>query len=1661
MEYYFITDSFKSEIKKNVIDSTFSSLNDNDKSMLFGYLINVIDIIAIKFNFDIDKKKLYEHQFRQNNYRDAMGLLLLLLPFIDDLSGNKKRILKSLSDLYTVKKENININESEPKYEYTNLQYGRCKRDSNIAQEIGFSVNHLRDNYLLLLETIQSVSHRLYTNWINIRPVDFATATTLSSFIETNKIITEHKVVAWDVVIDNLEGHNNKGLDASDIYNIVTNNLYYSIKDIKWTIYDMTVSGKNYKFIYLLNELLSIDNCVRDISWNLLDENSKIIFTQNWKKFVYNFMQNMPYGSLLGNDVGFIMRVIIIFFNNRYKHINQAIGDGYVKLNNISDDDINFEIDVSAKELKMIRRSVMSIENHPEYIYDYIKESLNEMKLTWYGQYYFKYNDGKYEMDKSPDPKARQYKNDDEYYAIKNVYNYAKSLCHYTNSFGEYTEFPRFWKSLNDDQKQTILKRLNWDGEASELMNWFNIMRYLTKITKKTKQEAFRKNKIIHDTIQSDLAQIIFQILSHEGLLTEFIPDADLSDQTMFVKNKNDEIRLRLGKKVINNQSLVSRWDNSYYFINGMQYKDIKIPIKRNGIVQNMKYIDMIADPTLKTGNWIYVYAMDWISQISFFHRYINNRVIYVTGGTGVGKSTQVPKLLLYALKMLDFKSNGKIACTQPRIPPTKNSAIAISSQMGIPITMYNASVDSEIKSNNYHIQYKYKEKSHDMKQNGLILKIMTDGTLETQLRNPLMKKMVGNTYQTENIYDIIVVDEAHEHNMNMDLILTKMKYVGYYNNDIKFVIISATMDEDEPVYRRYYRNINDNRSFPLNFALQKHNLDRINVDRRIHISPPGETTQYKITKYYRPNDNPINIVMEILQTSSSGDILLFQPGKMEIKKTVEELNMKIPDHIIAIPYHGDLSDEKKELVENLSNNLSKFVYPKDVQYDADVDEKNIKKVTPGKYKRAIIVATNIAEASITIDTLKFVIDTGTQKTNKYDYKTRGEVLQLTNISDSSMTQRTGRVGRVDSGTVYYIYNENDMKNNKRQFNISIVDFSLKLMDLLRESPEDEEYIINDPNNNKLDDSTIKLYKHGFGDIIKKQYFIGDTFYEYRGNNEHYDYENNEKPAKYYITGFDKDTLNDNKGEFYIVHPNELCFKRNILGKIVGIINCDMKYENETYISKKMETFWTILKEYLFIAEKDNDIYKTQFGTNIIKMHQKMSSISLKHLLVYIYGRMYNCTDDIIKLIAMHSTIKSPNDIASDGMVDGRYRVFFENALGLYGNSLGDSHALINISNVIIQLFQHDNPLSSLMNNKLSSTVTKNMENNKNNFIGGINNSNYKNVDKSILDDLLQMYYGNKMVLKNTIGKNELDSLVKNDVYVSYYLSEFKNKNYIENIRKWCEQRYLKYDNVMKFYEKYVRLLNEFKKYEEKLYDLDLDIMQDDHVLLEWFNSHTPKMITEATKQEGIVISLLHGFSYNLLKNIMVMNGKSYFINILNPNISYRFRLGKIFKPKFESNRPILNNTFLRKESMQSNIIYISKIESDDEADDEIMFIDNVPFNMIAKVLPQMIHNDERYDINKQEQLVRDFLSSLVVDKENNVILSGMTQRYIKTINEIKSILFVNGSKEKLTVIDDRENIKNIINGQYGGGDILELNYENIDYISSLIKVLNRKTIKI
>ncbi|ARF09815.1 HrpA-like RNA helicase [Indivirus ILV1] len=1592
--YFFIKEGFKLELQNNVINKVFKNLNIEHKSILLDYLIDIIDVIAIKFGFNMDKRDEYERQFTQNNYKDAVGLLYLLLPFINE--NVDKSQITSLDELYIEKKENININKVAPKYKYSNLQYGRCNRNNDFATEIKFSKEHLEHNYILLLDTIKTVANKLYVNWINIRPINNSQLNTFRPLLET---IKTYPIDEWNPMDKKSKYKKYQGLDISEIYNVTANYLYHEIYRIKWILYELIPKGHTYKtplrFLDCLSLLFDIDHAIKNIKWQNLDEDIKKKLNNQWNNFIHLFEKNEGYDILNRENIAYMLKTLIVFFD-RYGS-NKIDDKEYVKLelNNKKEDKEEDEDDIveDLQNLEALMNTASSLKNKPEYIYEYIRHCLYDLRSTYYAKFYLEYNKDKNEYEYKLD-RDNVFYIKENYITVKNLYNYAKSLISYVNpTIKKYIQFPKYWKSLNDDEKNIIKFRINHTDDNT-VMEWFNLGRYLQRLGL-TPDQIKIKNIYIHTYIRKAYIHIIYEILADMGLLSEFVPDSNLSNYTLLpekTEDRNKEIIARLGKYVIGNPEYKKNFNKSTYFLNGLSYENIVNEYKD----KKMNYLDALVDPDIRISGWITTYAMDWISQIGFYHHYLNNRVIYVTGSTGVGKSTQTPKLFLYALKMLDYKNNGKIICTQPRIAPTRKNAKIIADELGVPIFKFDSQSNKEIDTNNYSVQYKYKGGGHENKEyKGLLLKITTDGTLEQQLENPVLKIMSrgeNKNYGSDNVYDIVMVDEAHEHGKNMDLILTKMKYVSYYNNNIKLVIISATMDDDEPVYRRYYRDINDNRIFPLNLWIEKYNIDRINVDRRIHISPPGETTQYKITEYDRPNSNADDLVIEIINTTSSGDILLFKSGEADIKKARDYINSKTDSKIIALPFFSKMTDKKREFIEEISKNKSQLDIPKSINFEDDYEKNQMyKKVPKGTYSRVIIIATNIAEASITIPTLKYVVDTGNEKVNMFNYKMRSINLIELPISESSRLQRKGRVGRTSTGTVYYTYNSTDMKKNKIKYEISMENISEKLFEMLKSGDDTDQYFTNDNDPNKI--KNMGVYEFSLDKMIEKQYFTGFTFYKYQGNKNHYDYQNNKSPYDRYVTGFNKNTLDDKDGSFYIVHPDELCFERNILGHIVSEVDikeCNVKLEGNIIESAKMKVFWEMLSEYLLIVQDKDDFYKTQFGENIMILKtqfENSSDISMQQIISYIYSRVYNCEKEMIKLISMYLAIQTPKDIIFTKQTDGKYRNMLKESLNLYGNKHGDSAGLIKIANQIIS-----NPIFKIEN---------------------------------------------------------LDDFKSNDQKMNLF-------------SEWCEKQYLSPEAALSFIKKYNGLLKDVENYINKISNIDQEITNIKLSNLEWFDEHTPQLVDKSKYQleDRIKIALLHGYSYNIVKNIAIINNNYYYINIYRPSIKYVYNIPKLYKVKYIPKEPIVNNSFISNKKMYTTLLYINLNENNKTGDDEITFIESIPPNIISQVIPQIIDTKEKYDLYTHRKEIDEYMKTLGM-KKNTILLESTVKNYIMAITDIKGDLYNNYDKnifEKLKVIDDRPTVKKIITDMFRNkkSEMLQIGgfYRNSSYLQDIISLI-------
>lgn len=1556
----FVNDGFSNEIFENVVKYTFPELNREHQSLLHNYLIDIIDVISIKFNFDTDKLKYYT-QFRQNNYKDSIALLYTILPFIDGTQD--KKLIKSLNDIYVHKKKNIDINDGSPKYTFSNLQYNRCIRGKYITER-KFDPMHLEHNVMLLKNTIDVISCKLFVNWIDVLPC--ATNNNIRSD-ETTKVLAKGKLKEWNVYDKmDTEGRKYRGFTPETIYNTFITEYYEKVKNIKWLIYDAFHDNTLVSYFDLIQIILPLETIIKFVQWNKLPDNIKITFTERWKLFIESASKNIQIGNINIKNLKNILKALVYFFNKYGNDLNNAIRNGYVpfEIDKIIDDN-DYDEGITGVKLATVITSAKTIK--PNYIYDFILDQIKLFKNT-----ILPYN----QIDKDA---MKNFSNDGFIITPKNYYNFAKSLSHEMRE-KEYVYMGNRWVGLSSREKNMILGRLNIVDlsldTSSKLMSWFNISKSLKLVGYYNDNSITQVHIKIYILIKKIIGQMIANMLIFRGTYSEFVPNPNISDSSKVNPENIKEIQNKV-RELIMNKKKIKLWDKCYHFITGKRYNEMGPYDTDSG---KMNYYDYM----VKKQFWYTTYAMNWISQISFFHKYINNRIIFVTGSTGVGKSTQVPKLLLYALKAIDYNDKGRIVCTQPRIPPTIGNATRIANELYTPIKVYNPKLNKDVIANNYSVQFKHQYQNHMLNHDGLILKIVTDGTLYLELKNPYLKKRIYQKkdyyYQKRNVYDIVIVDEAHEHNTNMDLILTMMRNTLLNNNSIKLIIISATMDDDEPIYRRYYRDINDNQMYPFDSRLEEYKLDRINVDRRLHISPPGSTTRFKIDENYVPTFDPHTVIMDIINSSSSGDILLFQSGEADIMKSVQFLNQHIPNqNIIALPYFSSMDESKRDEIQNIDSVKDNIVVAKDADYkyfiQAD-DGKNKNKVPKGTYTRVILVATNIAEASITISSLKYVVDTGKQKIGLYDSLTGDNSLVEIPISESSRLQRKGRVGRTGSGTVYYMYEKGAMENNVTPYNISVSDISDNLFTILRDSYLDTQKTLDLSEINSIDQVDKTLY-----DFVVDQYFIDGVKIKYNGNNMHYDYENIRYPPTLYKTGFGMDTLTDNSGKFYIIHPEELMLNRNIDGKIIGIKNnANLTYNNNSISSIKINSFWGLLEERLFIILSGGEM-KTEFGLRLNKLKETMKLENIKYLISYIFSRKYSCDDELIKIIpiidlCINSKI-SPNRWAMGYMIDGKYRTHIDKLRALYGNQYGDIIGLLKCINKFMEMVNVFKIIPS------ESRIYE-LDEQKTKYIKFINNE-INDIDSDIYNKFRDLDMKNKLELTGSLTENEKFELVKNDInYDMQKLDIVENESLI---KKWCTDNYVEYSTMVMYLKQYARFNNQIIKIKRNAYDYDTNEKNDD-ITFEWFDGILNGFgSTGLTKEENIIISLLHAYNNKVCRNI---DSTPLYYNISNPSPEFIFSLKTLnkFTP--------LEDTIIT--SKNQYILYMAKDTSGD-----IYMLQNVTPTMIQRASLFLYTPKKLSQINDSDyynRMIKYVLESINTDNKKKVI-----DRYVHTINKTNAEL--------------------------------------------------------
>ncbi|AYV81651.1 MAG: HrpA-like RNA helicase, partial [Harvfovirus sp.] len=1481
-------------------------------------------------------------------------------------------------------------------YLYSNFQYGRCIRNRDNTVERQFNKEYLDHNFYLLLETVRHIANKLYVNWLDILPVTLKTIESNQLYVDSKLLFLTNSLV--DFKYDDLSGLT--GLPLDDIYDTISNDFYQNIKNFKWIIYDTSIMYPRWELpipmLITLNYILELDNCINNVKWLTLTDLLREAFTVHWNQFVNLLFNRHDFATseikISNSSVQKIAQNLLYMFDSHYRSRTQAIKKKeYEPFENnkdrkerqnqetIDEEDVD---EFSRKDSTMNLAELRSLKSlQAEHMYEYIRSSVQQFKSTWYAQHLLDETNinqtSILKLDKYKPLATHEIARDPELIIItltlKNIYNYAKSLTHFYEK-DKFKQYPKFWRCLDSSQRKVILDRLN---DNIPNLDWFNIQGYIQRLypeifnAKKLPPVALASiNKEIHEMIRKKLMLYIFESMIRRGVLSSFSPNAALTDLQLSIRSDSQEkdfIKL-LTKTTLNKNN--DYYNNAYYFLTGSLYS--QIPLYRG---KNKSYTDFFDGTANITPRWTDMYAMNWVSQIGFFHRYLNNRVIFITGSTGVGKSTQMPKLFLYALKAIDYKNAGSVICTEPRRQPTVKNASRVSDELGVPI------LDKK-----YYVQYRHKEKSHvnNVDSEYLMLKFVTDGTLLQEIRNPMLKENTRGQvtdYLTSNEYDIVIIDEAHEHKQNMDLILTLMRTATYYNNDLKLVIISATMDTDEPIFKRYYRDINDNRAFPLNMKIAEQKLDRINVDRRFHISPPGETTKFKIKDYYVPDEDPIKLISSLVTGPNPGTILYFQPGTLEIAKEIAQLNEVLPPYVLALPLHSKLSDWQREIFEQIDTQLPNIHFSRNLPF-VDWNEENNKKGT-SHYKLAVLVATNIAEASITIPGLKYVIDTGTQKSSYYDYSKGGTVLKLTNISESSRIQRRGRVGRVATGAVYYLYKKDTMINNKTQYEIGLSDIHLELFGRLRDSYQEKPIFdsTNDPNLQRIKFSQVSSQYdrppiNGLAEIISTQYYTDEKFYDYFGNSSHYDYENSPGMPLVYPTGYSLETLTDSTGEFYLIHPEELNLTRNLAGLIVSVTDTKnlVYYPDHHIVSWKIMSFWNILLDDLFIsAYKENILLveKTTYGKGLQVVQQELSAIGaedfdLNYVAALLTAINLGIQENMIRLISMN--MASKNDFIKWGIyADAQppYHRKIKEVKAFVGDQKSDSQAIIYILDDLHK-YLADNDISLEQDskkymNKLAE-IKKIVSGNLERALTADEASYLKAIGDDIIDGKIQN--------SQTLTYSDLSRIRKQGINVNIIEGNIRKK--IELIADWASRRSLKIDTIKNYIRRYLKLKN----------ILLINESGDSDSFVQYKVSHLADIlkptlvdaysnIATLDSDKKLMLSLMRGFKKQIVRKLV----DSYYLSIYEPTITSAYTIEKI------STRSKIDSTLVDNKYLQNYVLYLDL----DQEKNTISLLNQLDISLIKSIgyiyTRDMVYNKYmKYLLsNVQEELRMKTVSQTVV----------------------------------------------------------------------------------
>lgn len=347
------------------------------------------------------------------------------------------------------------------------------------------------------------------------------------------------------------------------------------------------------------------------------------------------------------------------------------------------------------------------------------------------------------------------------------------------------------------------------------------------------------------------------------------------------------------------------------------------------------------------------------------------NQVVVVAGATGSGKTTQLPKICLE----LGRGIRGAIGHTQPRRLAARTVAQRIADELGCPLG----------ETIGYTVRFT------DQASDRTLVKLMTDGILLAEIQRD--RRLLR--------YDTLILDEAHERSLNIDFLLGYLRELLPRRPDLKVIVTSATI---EP--QRFAAHFNgapiievSGRTYPVEIRYRPLEVPVVQDDSDDPDDPDHEIVRTEI----RDQTEAIVDAVAELAAEPPGDVLVFLSGEREIRDTADALRGALDAHTEVLPLYARLPTAEQQKV-----------------------------FTPSRTAWRIVLATNVAETSLTVPGVRYVIDPGTARISRYSRRTKVQRLPIEPISQASAAQRAGRSGRTAPGVCIRLYSEEDFAARPR-----------------------------------------------------------------------------------------------------------------------------------------------------------------------------------------------------------------------------------------------------------------------------------------------------------------------------------------------------------------------------------------------------------------------------------------------------------------------------------------------------------------------------------------------------------------------------------------------------------------------------------------------------